>query len=755
MSNESRYVENVCSNLILTDARDRVTYSSKSFYMMTSRQDGDVLGKSIFENLYNEDSGNFRKIFTKVKANKKAERYRGKIFPAKQKGEEQAGWLIPQFDNGVYTGMVCTVEWGVSAQKSGDSSGTRTFGTEIDLLFYSIESGIRFLDENMYSVRVNEGFLKLVGLPVEEVLGRKCYEVFRGEACDNESCPFRQVEKGKHFILEERVKECNDGKKIICQLQANSVFDSDRTFYGIIENFRDITSFRVNEKLVQKSEERYSLAQRVANIGSWDWNIITGDLIWSDTIEQIFGFGKGEFGATYEAFLETVHPDDREFVIQSVNECVEQGKEYFIEHRTIWPDGTVRWMSETGDVIRNKQGVAIRMLGIVQDITKRKEAIRLSEERLNELSGLYALGKIADSVETIEEIFEEFLNNIIPKFVRFQENVSAKIEYEGKEYKIGLECKNLVSAPIIFDNVEKGRLYIGYSSPIALEDQVESRLVKGFAQRLSEVIMRILAKQTLMRSNKELKELVAERTVELLQTNRKLKQEILEGECKEKELRISEEKLRQLSTYLQKAREEERTRIAREVHDDLGQSLTAMKMDILWIEKRFDTESEELHDKLISMTKLIDQTIKSVQKISAELRPGMLDDLGLSAAIEWQAKEFQKRSGVSMTVDMDIDDDEIDQELSTNLFRIFQETLTNIARHSGATEVSLSLSKNNNRLVFLVSDNGCGISEENKKKTTSFGLIGIHERVRPWNGEVTITGMKGEGTIVKIVIPVK
>lgn len=123
------------------------------------------------------------------------------------------------------------------------------------------------------------------------------------------------------------------------------------------------------------SEQRYALAQRAANIGSWDWNILTGDLHWSDLIESLFGFAPGQFGATYEAFLECVHPDDRRHVIDSVNASVERDVDYAIEHRIVWPDGTVRWVSETGDVIRDERGRAVRMLGIVQDVTERREAV--------------------------------------------------------------------------------------------------------------------------------------------------------------------------------------------------------------------------------------------------------------------------------------------------------------------------------------------------------------------------------------------
>jgi two-component system nitrate/nitrite sensor histidine kinase NarX len=143
------------------------------------------------------------------------------------------------------------------------------------------------------------------------------------------------------------------------------------------------------EQALVRNQERYALAQRAAQIGSWDWDISTGDLHWSDQIEPMFGFGQGEFGATYEAFLQCVHPEDRQRVMDAVDDSVEQGADYAIEHRIVWPDGTVHWVSETGDVFRDEQGRAMRMLGIVQDITDRQraqEALRASEENFRNVA---------------------------------------------------------------------------------------------------------------------------------------------------------------------------------------------------------------------------------------------------------------------------------------------------------------------------------------------------------------------------------
>jgi len=222
----------------------------------------------------------------------------------------------------------------------------------------------------------------------------------------------------------------------------------------------------------------------------------------------------------------------------------------------------------------------------------------------------------------------------------------------------------------------------------------------------------------------------------------------------EEELRKSREELRNLSAYLQSAREQERTSIAREVHDDLGQTLTALKMDLSWLGKRLSGDQKSLLEKTESMSKLIDATIQTVQRLSARLRPGLLDDLGLAAAIEWQAKEFENRTGTKCELTLGFDDIPLDRDLSTAIFRIFQETLTNVARHANATSVKTSLKEEPGKLVLEVTDNGKGITENQISDPKSFGLIGIRERARFFNGEVKISGIGGEGTMVRVGIPV-
>lgn len=228
---------------------------------------------------------------------------------------------------------------------------------------------------------------------------------------------------------------------------------------------------------------------------------------------------------------------------------------------------------------------------------------------------------------------------------------------------------------------------------------------------------------------------------------------IAERKGAEEELRKSREQLRDLAGHLQSIREEERRLIAREIHDELGQAMTALKMDLHWLAKRLPTDQQSMFDKIESMSKLIDKTVKCVQRICAELRPSLLDDLGLSAAIEWQAEEWQQRTGIKCDVTSNPKEMIFNQDLSTAIFRIFQETLTNVARHANASRVVVSFEQKAGQLEVKMTDNGKGITQKEISDPKSFGLIGMRERAHYWGGSVIIRGIRNKGTTVTLSVP--
>jgi signal transduction histidine kinase len=224
----------------------------------------------------------------------------------------------------------------------------------------------------------------------------------------------------------------------------------------------------------------------------------------------------------------------------------------------------------------------------------------------------------------------------------------------------------------------------------------------------------------------------------------------------QEQLRESHEQLRALSVYLQHVREEERTRIAREVHDELGQALTSCKLDLSLLANKLPTNQPSLKEKAKALSAHMDATIQTVRRIATELRPGILDHLGLIAALEWQANEFQTRTGIKCDVRTDLHEPILTPDLATTFFRIFQETLTNIIRHAGATHVTVHLKEVAGRIILEVRDNGRGISAQEIFNTRSMGLLGMKERAALLGGTFKISPVSnGKGTLASVSIPLR
>jgi len=229
--------------------------------------------------------------------------------------------------------------------------------------------------------------------------------------------------------------------------------------------------------------------------------------------------------------------------------------------------------------------------------------------------------------------------------------------------------------------------------------------------------------------------------------------DITERKQAEEKLRRTSKLLRELATHLQSVREEERTMIAQEIHDELGQVLTALKIQISLLANKLNNDQEPLKQKINSLSDMIDASVESVQKISSKLRPGILDELGLIAAIEWQAEEFEKLTNIKCSLALPKDELKLERNKTTAIFRIFQEALTNIARHSGATKVVVTLMNHQSNIYLEIHDNGKGITQDQIKDFKSLGIHGMEERAIVFGGQVYIEGLAGKGTKVKVEIP--
>ncbi|MDR3666120.1 MAG: histidine kinase [Ignavibacteriaceae bacterium] len=239
---------------------------------------------------------------------------------------------------------------------------------------------------------------------------------------------------------------------------------------------------------------------------------------------------------------------------------------------------------------------------------------------------------------------------------------------------------------------------------------------------------------------------------EIMRQTTMLKTELVEREKIETELKLSREKLRSLSTYLQSAREDERKMIAREIHDELGQSLNTLKLKLSMLKDYIPEKDTQPLIKISDINDLIDNVIRVVKKLITELRPQLLDDLGLSAAIEWYVTEFEKNSGIKCFIFFENEEFNFKPEMNISIFRIIQESLTNAAKHSRATKVDIGYYETNESYIFSIIDNGIGIKPVDLTRPHSFGIIGMKERIKYWKGDITFTG-KETGTTITVSIP--
>ncbi len=290
---------------------------------------------------------------------------------------------------------------------------------------------------------------------------------------------------------------------------------------------------------------------------------------------------------------------------------------------------------------------------------------------------------------------------------------------------------SILGAPLLAEGKSFGSLTIYSAKPDAF-DREEMALLQQMADDLAFGIVALRARDERRRAENALR-------------------------ASEEELKLSQAQLRNLAAHLQSAREAERTHLAREIHDELGQYLTGLKIDVASLEeliKQRNPETEQaLLRKLQAMSQLLDTTVQSVRKIASELRPAVLDSLGLLAAIEWQAEEFQRRTGIRCECFLTAEAVQLDRDGATAVFRILQESLTNVMRHANATRVSITFEQEAGYYLMEIKDDGGGIQADDLDKSDSLGVLGMKERAHLFGGSVSIHGEPGKGTTVAVEIP--
>ena len=668
------------------------------------------------------------------------------------------------------------------ALRASEEKFAKVFGlSPIMLTLTSLTDG-RLLD-------VNQSLLNMTGYTREEVLGRTPVELgwwVHPEEREHGLTILRQRGQIRDISAQFRMR---NGDVRTCLYSVEIIEINGQPC--VLTTLVDITERQQVEAALRENQQVLSLVMRGGRIGAWWRDPVTNEVWWSRDLEELFGLEPGGFGGTEAKFYEFVHADDHPAIAQAVESAIIHHTDYVVEFRFRRADGSRGWMEGRGRATYDAAGQVQRLYGIGIDITERKEAeeaLRLTSARQAFLLKLGdALRPLADPLDIQGEAARVLGEHLGASRVQYGE-VEAGGEYVTvwRDYTDGvlglvgqLRLDDFGSA--VINTLRAGRTLVmndvnnsadvsaaeraAYAT-VQIGAQIGVSLVKnGRLAAIFAVHQRTPRQWT--PAEIELVEETAERTWtsierarteldlreskhELQLLNQTLETRIIDRTA---ELRESQSQLRKLSAYVERMRENERARIAREVHDELGGSLTALKMTLSRVRRGRDQDTD-LINRLNDMRSQIDHLVQTVRRIASDLRPPLLDDFGLIAALKWQAGEWEKRTGIMCQLNLPEQEVQLDAERRTAVFRVFQESLTNVARHAQATQVVTSVSEDAEQFTLIVRDNGRGIDAEALRPGKSLGLLGIRERMRDVSGNVEISGTPGQGTTVVIRVPI-
>jgi PAS domain S-box-containing protein len=462
-----------------------------------------------------------------------------------------------------------------------------------------------------------------------------------------------------------------------------------------------------------------------AGIGVFDWDIAGERVVRSPELLATYDYPERELHAP-SAVHSVIHPDDLPTFAARMTELrggtVDRAA---FEIRMRSRDKSWRWVRCRARVVdRAGDGRPLRIVGAVADVHELHKGRDLARESQMRLQGI--VDSAMDAIISVDE------GQRITLFNRAAERIFG---YEMREV-LGQPLEMLI--PARFHDAHRGHVesfgHTGISSRPMMAQRIVTALRKGGEEFPIDAS-------------------ISQNDIGHLRFYTVILRDVSVRERTRKELAQAREDLRELAVTSRTAREQENSRISRELHDELGQNLTSLKMDLAWLETHCPAERPEFLAAIAGMRSVLDSTVAATRRISADLRPLMLDDLGLQAALEWLAEETARRHGYRVDLNVDPASENLAEPLASQVYRIVQEGLNNAGRHAAASHVHVRLRTIAREVVLEVLDDGRGLRPEDMQKKGSFGLVGIRERAYMLAGSVDIRGEPGRGTAIQVRLP--
>lgn len=591
------------------------------------------------------------------------------------------------------------------------------------LILDAAGKGICGMDKEGRVTFINRMAAKLLGYTTEEATGRSLHDLSHYRKADGspypaEECPIQAAARnGTCYYERDELFWCRDGTPLPVEYTSTPILEGD-VATGAVLVFSDISERKRAEQTLRHWQQFVEHAT---------WGMVIGDVesrtvkLTNPAFARLHGYEIDELPGTQVA--EFYAPESRAEIPRLHEALIRTGRLNF-ECSRLRKDGTTFPALVDIAILYDAHGAPESYIANVQDITEHKQAEKLLIESERKFRILF--GSIRDAV------FVHYMTPDAPgRFIEVNDVACSRLGYTREEL--------LTMTPLDLDAPDTG---INIGPVVEKVARGESAIFEQIhvTKEGRRIPVEVSLTPTLLDGQNAVLSLVRDITERV-----RIERQIVESHAR----------LRELSAHLQTVREEEKSRIAREIHDDLGGTLTALKIDVYWLARALPMEMTPFLERTESMSHLLDTAVDATRRIITELRPSILDDLGLLPTLEWQCAQFHKRTGIECRVECGENHNNLDKERAITLFRIFQEALTNVARHSGASRVEVTYSHDEQGARLCVRDDGCGLPADFAIDAASYGLRGMAERANSLDGQFSVTNADTGGLALEVRLPTR